>query len=263
MLCSAAFVSGLDPDQVFAETPAAMPGTGLISWALAYRVDRERKDVTVTLFGGAEAARSTARVSVLCRASTMRSPMPRCRRRQARRAALAAGHCRAVGGRARHAGTRRCARSRLRRARTAAASPHQGGRRGQGRPHRRRALCARLWHRHANPRLLRDQIGDLGPDRHSGSPGQARGRSTGAGRGLAKPGRSPPCHHGRSIAAAYRGPRHGQLAPCLAAERPRAGQPDEIHRARHGRIRRKRRSRDARRAAPGTITTATTSSCRA
>ena len=28
-----------------------MPGTGLISWALDYRVDRARKDVTVTLFG--------------------------------------------------------------------------------------------------------------------------------------------------------------------------------------------------------------------
>ena len=28
-----------------------MPGAGLISWALDYRVDRARKDVTVTLFG--------------------------------------------------------------------------------------------------------------------------------------------------------------------------------------------------------------------
>ena len=37
--------------RVFAETTSAMPGIGLIAWALDYRVDRARKDVTVTLFG--------------------------------------------------------------------------------------------------------------------------------------------------------------------------------------------------------------------
>ncbi len=52
ILCSETFVSGLDPDQVFAETTAAMPGTGLITWAMDYQIDRVRKDVTVTLFGG-------------------------------------------------------------------------------------------------------------------------------------------------------------------------------------------------------------------
>jgi CubicO group peptidase (beta-lactamase class C family) len=51
VLCSKTFVSGLDPDQVFSETIAAMPGTGLISWALDYHVDRTRRDVTVTLLG--------------------------------------------------------------------------------------------------------------------------------------------------------------------------------------------------------------------
>ena len=51
VLCSAAFVSGLDPQRVFAETVAAMPGTGLISWALDYKLDRAEKDVTVTLLG--------------------------------------------------------------------------------------------------------------------------------------------------------------------------------------------------------------------
>ncbi len=53
-LCSAAFVSKVDPDQVYAETMEAMPGVGLIGWALAYHVDREAKQVTATLFGGGQ-----------------------------------------------------------------------------------------------------------------------------------------------------------------------------------------------------------------
>ncbi|KYH02588.1 serine hydrolase [Bradyrhizobium sp. DOA1] len=51
ILCSETFVTGLDPRRTFAETTDAMPGTGLISWAMDYRIDRVRKDVTVTLFG--------------------------------------------------------------------------------------------------------------------------------------------------------------------------------------------------------------------
>ncbi|MBP0112425.1 serine hydrolase domain-containing protein [Bradyrhizobium vignae] len=51
ILCSETFVSGLDPQRNFAETTDAMPGTSLISWAMDYRVDSVRKDVTVTLFG--------------------------------------------------------------------------------------------------------------------------------------------------------------------------------------------------------------------
>jgi hypothetical protein len=51
VLCSGAFISGLDPQRVFAETTAAMAGAGLISWALDYKLDRAKKDVTVTLLG--------------------------------------------------------------------------------------------------------------------------------------------------------------------------------------------------------------------
>jgi CubicO group peptidase (beta-lactamase class C family) len=51
ILCSETFVSGLDPDKTFAETTEAMPGTRLITWAMDVRIDRARRDVTVTLFG--------------------------------------------------------------------------------------------------------------------------------------------------------------------------------------------------------------------
>lgn len=51
VLCSETFVSGLDPGRTFTETTEAMPGAGLVTWAMDYHVDRSRKDVTVTLFG--------------------------------------------------------------------------------------------------------------------------------------------------------------------------------------------------------------------
>jgi len=38
-LCSAAFVSRVNPDEVLAETVDAMPGVGLIAWALDYKID--------------------------------------------------------------------------------------------------------------------------------------------------------------------------------------------------------------------------------
>jgi CubicO group peptidase (beta-lactamase class C family) len=50
-LCSETFVSGFDPERVSAETMQAMPGTALITWAMNHKVDRLRKDVTVTLLG--------------------------------------------------------------------------------------------------------------------------------------------------------------------------------------------------------------------
>jgi CubicO group peptidase (beta-lactamase class C family) len=51
VLCSETFVSGLAPEQIVRETTDAMPGAGLIRWALDYDVDRRRQDVTVTLLG--------------------------------------------------------------------------------------------------------------------------------------------------------------------------------------------------------------------
>jgi CubicO group peptidase (beta-lactamase class C family) len=51
ILCSETFVSGQQPDRIFRQTTAAMPGTGLITWAMDYHVDRARKDATVTFLG--------------------------------------------------------------------------------------------------------------------------------------------------------------------------------------------------------------------
>src|ERR1700686_931435 len=64
-LCSAAFVSKVDPDAVYGETVEAMPGGGLISGVLASHVDREAKQVPATLFGGGQ-SRSVYRDGLGC-----------------------------------------------------------------------------------------------------------------------------------------------------------------------------------------------------
>src|SRR5438445_11907826 len=51
ILCSETFISGQQPERIFRETTAAMPGASLITWALDYHVDRVRKDATVTFLG--------------------------------------------------------------------------------------------------------------------------------------------------------------------------------------------------------------------
>ena len=54
-LCSATFVSRLDPDQVFAESLASRAGLKLIAWAISYQVDRSQHVVTARLAGLLEA----------------------------------------------------------------------------------------------------------------------------------------------------------------------------------------------------------------
>ncbi|MGH8444461.1 MAG: serine hydrolase domain-containing protein [Solimonas sp.] len=47
MLCDAAFVSGLDPAQVWRDQQLRQPGMDTIAWATRYEVDRERYEVRV------------------------------------------------------------------------------------------------------------------------------------------------------------------------------------------------------------------------
>ena len=188
VLCSETFVSGLDPQRNFAETIVAMPGAGLISWAMDYRVDRARKDVTVS------AVRPWPQPRGLSRRARLLS---RSRRRRRRRRAAAVEKPQAallpdIAGPSvvapQSAAACRRARSRLRRARRAALQAHPRDRRHEGRPHHRRTLCRWHRHRHAAARLLRDQVGDLGVDRHPRPPGQAEARSARAGRSVAESG---------------------------------------------------------------------------
>src|SRR5277367_756123 len=50
-LCSAVFVSGLDPDQMYAEAIKPNPGQTRLAKRLRYQVDREKREVRATWAG--------------------------------------------------------------------------------------------------------------------------------------------------------------------------------------------------------------------
>jgi CubicO group peptidase (beta-lactamase class C family) len=50
-LCSSVFVSRLDPAQDYAERIATKPGMHWLNWAVRYRVDRSKQEVTASLLG--------------------------------------------------------------------------------------------------------------------------------------------------------------------------------------------------------------------
>jgi CubicO group peptidase (beta-lactamase class C family) len=64
-LCSGAFVSGLNPDRVYAETVRPTPGFGWVDPVLRYEVDRARDEVRTTI-GGAFARRAVYRAGLGC-----------------------------------------------------------------------------------------------------------------------------------------------------------------------------------------------------
>jgi hypothetical protein len=153
-LCSAAFVSKVDPDEVYADTMDAMPGVGLIAWALDYRIDRETRQVTATLLGGAQ-SRSIYREGFGCYVAQGEDAVE-----DAVEAAPPP------------------APSEMQRA----VPPEIAGDSlvAPDNPDLKLALDRAFIEpeqpplRHSDPRLLHGQIGDLGVDRHSGSPGQTQ-----------------------------------------------------------------------------------------
>jgi len=62
-LCSAAFVSGVDPDRLYAEEQ--LPRLGPLDWVLRYDIDRERHEVRAAIAGGF-AARAVHRPGLGC-----------------------------------------------------------------------------------------------------------------------------------------------------------------------------------------------------
>ncbi|EQA45041.1 beta-lactamase [Leptospira broomii serovar Hurstbridge str. 5399] len=64
-VCSGVFISNLDPDRVYEETLRPATGMGLVDWALRYRVDQTRKEVTANFAGGSE-SRSRYREGMGC-----------------------------------------------------------------------------------------------------------------------------------------------------------------------------------------------------
>ncbi len=72
-LCSAAFVSGLDPDRVYAESVRLMPGIGLLEWALRYEVDTAHREASASLLGAFE-SRAVYRDGLGC--LVVRDPEP-------------------------------------------------------------------------------------------------------------------------------------------------------------------------------------------
>jgi CubicO group peptidase (beta-lactamase class C family) len=64
-LCSEIFVSGLDPAQIYAQSIAPFPGVSLLAARMRYRIDRERREVTVDL-GGHFKSRAVYRDGIGC-----------------------------------------------------------------------------------------------------------------------------------------------------------------------------------------------------
>ena len=74
-LCAAAFISGLDPEQVFREEQLPEPGMRTIAWALRRAIDRERREARVSVLGQF-GARAVYRPGLGCLLVRSAAPVP-------------------------------------------------------------------------------------------------------------------------------------------------------------------------------------------
>ncbi|MEP6908202.1 MAG: serine hydrolase [Pseudoxanthomonas sp.] len=72
-LCTAAFISNLDPDRMYAEEQ--LPNMRSIGWAVRYRVDREHREMTASMLG-AFGARAVYRQGLGCLLVDKGEPVP-------------------------------------------------------------------------------------------------------------------------------------------------------------------------------------------
>ena len=74
VVCAKTFVSGLDPDGVFAET-LERPGIRRLRYVLRYQLDRAAKTVDVAVMGSLAATPHFTTVSAACCCTERRSPI--------------------------------------------------------------------------------------------------------------------------------------------------------------------------------------------
>ena len=233
VVCTETFVSGLDPARVFAETTSAMPGVGLISWALDYRVDRARKDVTVTLFGlgrsyavyrgeslGCHLDHGGAVVDISVPAPEVKAALlpdiagPSIVAPQTPPLAAALDRAFAEPD-----------KSTLRNTRAIVVMK-------DGRVVAERYAAASVSIRRCSDSP--PPIGDLGARRHPRAQGRTEAARAGADCSVARRRRCKARHHARSSDPSHRRPCAWQFAAGVAGVRAGAGQPDEIHGIEYG-----------------------------
>ncbi len=236
VLCSETFVSGQDPETIFTDTTAAMPGARLISWAMDYRLDRTAKDVTVRLFGLGE-SHAVYRGALGCTLDHG-EPVP---------LAVVPADSKVqpallpdIAGPAVVPPATPQLEEALDRAfaepkappfrRTRAIVVVKEGRVIAERYADGYGIDTPILGFSATKSVISALIGILVRQ------GRAVARQARAGRGVAEGRRSAPRHHGRSVAAPHRRAGARQLAPGFTRRRARAGQPHEIHGIGHGRL---------------------------
>ena len=183
-LCSATFVSRVEPEQFYRE--AIAPMLAPVGFLSGHQVDRDRAQVTAS-FAGVAQARAVDRGPLGCLVLHGEPPAPVALAPHTPAPALLPTIAGPAVVEPAQPALQAGARSRLRRERITALSQYQGRRRRARRPGDRRALCPGLRHRHPGHGLVGHQVRHQRPDRHPGAAGQARARRPRADRRLGQP----------------------------------------------------------------------------